>query len=76
MDEILSDLAKSNINVLSIEYSDGEPQAVLFEYQWRMPNSGTKWTRAVMPWDPGSDFGTNLRMLRVLVKAIRVKLEG
>lgn len=76
MDEILASLAKSNINILGVEYSEGEPQAVLFEYQWRMSYNATKWTRGVLEWDPGLSFGENLKRIPLVVKSIRSQLEA
>lgn len=75
MDEILANLAKSNINVLGVEYSEGEPQVILFEYQWRMPNTAVKWTRGAIDWDAGLTFSENLRRLPLVVKSIRSQLE-
>lgn len=76
MDEILASLAKSNINILGVEYSEGEPQAILFEYQWRMSYNATKWTRGVLEWDPGLSFGENLKRIPLVVKSIRSQLEA
>lgn len=76
MDEILANLAKSNINILGVEYSEGEPQAILFEYQWRMSYNSTKWTRGILEWDPGLTFGDNLKRIPLVVKSIRSQLEG
>ena len=83
--ETMATLARNNINILGVTYTgsvDGlEVCAIIFEYQWRVTPTMTKWTRAVIPWK-GSDQNTcdeyKANYIRVLktVRELRANLEG
>ena len=76
--DALADLARNNINIVDITYThDGEvaePQYVVFEYQWRTP-AGTKWTKAVIPWDERGGYAYNMLRLRNMVQSVRSQIE-
>lgn len=76
MDKTFAILARNNINILGIEYSEGEPQAVLFEYQWRINYNTTKWTRAAVEWPASMLYSDVLISILETVKSIRSQLEA
>lgn len=79
-------LARNNINILEVKYTEGADgptaNAVLFEYQWRVTPTATKWTRAVLPWiERPTDtiaeaYALNYEFILLTVRDLRAGLEG
>ena len=79
-------LARNNINILEVKYTEGADgptaNAVLFEYQWRVTPTATKWTRAVLPWierpldSTMDEFALNYDFILATVRDLRAGLEG
>lgn len=79
-------LARNNINILEVKYTEGADgptaNAVLFEYQWRVTPTATKWTRAVLPWitrptaNALEEFAFNYDFILAMVREFRAGLEG
>lgn len=64
-------LARSNINILNIT-----PEFVFYEYQFRMSNGQTKWTKTVYrrrTQDQG--IGTAMYDILDIVRGIRMEVE-
>ena len=86
LEKVLVRLARNNINILEVKYTEGAdgptPNAVLFEYQWRVSANTTKWTRAVLPWldYPTSstidEYGLNYNFILLTVRNLRAGLEA
>ena len=86
LEKVLVRLARNNINILEVKYTEGAdgptPNAVLFEYQWRVSQSVTKWTRAVLPWldypteSKINEYGLNYNFILLTVQNLRAGLEG
>lgn len=86
LEKILVRLARNNINILEVKYTEGSdgptPNAILFEYQWRTSPTTTKWTRAVLPWldqptyNIAEQYGLNYNYILLTVRNLRAGLEG